>query len=408
MVQVLVVGAADQELRGGRGDRGPDVDEVQLGIVARHHPRPDVLAILERHPAPGLVARLAGSGNGAAAPQLLAGVGVVGGDDAGVGPARGHAAPARDDLAVGDDGARALGGGMGPVVQHLRLPRHAAGLGVEGEDVIVGAGVDDERAVDGDVPVVLPEGVEDVLADVVGHLAAVLPYEVAGDRVDGLDDVGGIRHVEDPVVGERRALLAPLGEGAGPHHAQVADVVAVDLVEGAVAPTVEGAAPHQPVAGRGVLQHLVGDRHEVGRRLAVRGRRRQGHDARAEGTHQENAEQAGDSAGGRRSCLHRNNSLSRRNPAGSRMVVRSPPQRLELDGPGLGEDLAALDGRPVADGVVVDQRELLGHVPVGAVGAIAGAISVTGIHPSNRRVPTRPPMPPRAPTMAPAWTSIAR
>ena len=180
------------------------------------------------------------------------------------GPARGHAAPARDDLAVGDDGPRALGGGMGPVVEHLRLPHHPAGLGVEGEDVVVGAGVEDGGAVDGDVPVVLPEGVEDVVADVVGHLAAVLPDEVAGDGVDGLDDVGGVRHVEDAAVGERRALLAPLGEGARPHHAQLADVVAVDLVEGAVAPAVEGAAPHQPVAGRRVLQHLVGDRHEPG------------------------------------------------------------------------------------------------------------------------------------------------
>ena len=40
-------------------------------------------------------------------------------------------------------------------------------------------------------------------------------------------------------------------------------------------PAVEGAAPHEPVAGGGVLQHLVGDGHEVGRRLGVRGGRRQ-------------------------------------------------------------------------------------------------------------------------------------
>ena len=318
VVQVPQIGAADQELRGGRRDRGPDVEQVQRGVVARHHPRPDVPALLERHPAPGLVARLARRGNGAPAPQLLAGVGVVGGDDAGVGPARGHAAAARDDLAVGDDRPRALGGGMGPVVQHLRLPHHPAGLGVEREDVVVGAGVDDGRAVDGDVPVVLPQGVEDVVGDVVGHLAAVLPHEVAADRVDGLDDVGGVRHVEDAAVGERRALLAPVGEGARPDHAQIADVVAVDLVEGAVAPAVEGAAPHQPVARRGVLQHLVGHRHEVGRGLRVRGGRHQGDGSRCQGACHEDSERAGNGAGEGGSCLHRNTPGGRGEGAGSR------------------------------------------------------------------------------------------
>ena len=182
-------------------------------------------------------------------------------------------------------GPELWGRGMGPVVEHLRLPHHAPGLGVEGEDVVVGAGVEDRRAVDGDVPVVLPEGVEDVVADVVGHLAAVLPDQVAGDRVDGLDDVGGVRHVEDAAVGERRALLSPLGEGAGPDHAQVADVVAVDLVEGTVAPPVEGAAPHQPVAGGGVLEHLVSDRHEA--RVFIGLRHRRERRERNEGKHRE-------------------------------------------------------------------------------------------------------------------------
>ena len=56
--------------------------------------------------------------------------------------------------------------------------------------------------------------------------------EVAGHRVDGLDDVLRVRHEHHSVAHQRRPLLASRAEGARPHHAQVADVVAVDLVEG--------------------------------------------------------------------------------------------------------------------------------------------------------------------------------
>ncbi len=108
VVQVLLVVAAEQELRRGRADRRADVDQVQLGIVARHHPRADVIAPLEGHVAPRLVARFARRRDRARAPQLLAGARVVRGDHAGVRAAFGLAAAAGDDLAVGDDRPRAL------------------------------------------------------------------------------------------------------------------------------------------------------------------------------------------------------------------------------------------------------------------------------------------------------------
>ena len=47
--------------------------------------------------------------------------------------------------------------------------------------MVVDAGVDNERAVDGEVPVVLPEVVEDILVDVLGYFPPVLPEDVAGD-----------------------------------------------------------------------------------------------------------------------------------------------------------------------------------------------------------------------------------
>ena len=99
----------------------------------------------------------------------------------------------------------------------------------------------------------------------------MLPDEVARRRVDGLDDVAGVGHVEHAPVGEGRALLAARVQGAGPHEAQVGHVAAVDLVEGAVAPAVERAPPHQPVFRRRILQHGVGHRREVGRRRLRRG-----------------------------------------------------------------------------------------------------------------------------------------
>ena len=264
MVEVGQVGAAHHELRRRRGHRRADVEQVQPGVEARGHPRADVPAVLVGHAAPRLVAGLAGGGGGAAPPQLLSRPRVVGGDDAGLGARRRHAAPARDDLAVRDDRPRALVRGMGPVVEDAGLPDQLAGLRVEGEDVLVDAGVDDEVVVDGEVPVGRADAGHDALARVVGEVAAVLPEQVPRGGVDGLDDVARVRHVEDAVVDERRALLAAAGaERPRPHHPQVADVVPVDLVEGAVAPAVEGAAPHEPVVRRRRLQHLVGDGNEL-------------------------------------------------------------------------------------------------------------------------------------------------
>ena len=227
-----------------------------------------MLAVLEGDAAPRLVARLAGGRNRPPAPQLLARPRVVGGDDAGVRPAVRHAAPARERSPAADDRPRGLRRRVDPVVEDLRLPHLLAGLRVESEDVVVRAGVDDVAAVDGHVPVGLEQVGEDVLLHVLRHLAPVLPDEVAGDGVDRLDDVARVRHVEHAPVGQRCPLLAARPERARPDHPQVADVVPVDLIERAVAPAVLRPAPHQPVAGRRVLQHGVGDGHEpVVRRL---------------------------------------------------------------------------------------------------------------------------------------------
>ena len=171
--------------------------------------------------------------------------------------------------------------GVHLVVEDLRLPDQLAALGVEGVDVVVVAGVDDQVAVDGHVPVVVGQAPHD-LGDVLGDVAAVLPPQVAGHGVDGLHVVPRVRHEQHAAVGQRGPLLRALGQGSGPHELQVADVVAVHLVERAVAPAVLRAAPHEPVARRRVLEHGVGDGHET---LIFDGLRRHEGRERHEGKH---------------------------------------------------------------------------------------------------------------------------
>ena len=259
VVEVLLVHPAQHELRRGRGDRRADVDQVQLRIVAGHHPRADVAALLERDVAPRLVAELARPRNQAAAPELVAGRRVVRDDDAGVGPAARVAAAPREHLPAGDDRSRGLVGRIHPVVEDLGVPDHLAGLRVQREDVVVHAGVDDQLAVDGDVPVGLDQTPDHVFTQVVRAVAGVLPDQVAGHRVYRLNDVARVRHEQHAVPDQRRPLLAARCERTRPDHPKVGHVVAVHLVERAVAPAVERSAPHQPLVGARVLQLGVGD-----------------------------------------------------------------------------------------------------------------------------------------------------
>ena len=105
-------------------------------------------------------------------------------------------------------------------------------------------------AVDGQVRVVVGQAAHDL-----GDVAPVRPEQVAGHGVDGLQ--GGPSG--SACRGRRRRPRGPLqgalGQGSGPHQPQIADVVAVHLVERAVAPAVLRAGPHEPVARQRILAH---------------------------------------------------------------------------------------------------------------------------------------------------------
>ena len=244
-------------------------------------------ALFIRHVPPRVAAGFSRLGNRPRAPQFFAGAGVMGGDDARFRAAFGLASPPGNHFAVGDDGAgRLLGAPL--VIQDLGLPRKPAGLGVQGEDVVVGTRVDDEVPVDREVPV--DGGHREELAEILGQLPAVLPFQIACLRVEGFDDVERVGEVHHAVVHEGRSLLDARPECARPHHPQGANVIRRDVLERAVAPAIQRPAPHQPVGGRRVSEDGVGDglewpgllcREPAGRPQRCRGQRRREH-ARAE------------------------------------------------------------------------------------------------------------------------------
>ena len=109
-----------------------------------------------------------------------------------------------------------------------------------------------------------------------GYLVPVLPEQLAGGRVEGLDDVAGARQEHHAVVDERRGLVGALGHRQRPGQAQAGHVVGPDPVQRRVALVVSGAPPGQPILRRRIPEQLVGDRGEAGD-FAV--------DERAEGRH---------------------------------------------------------------------------------------------------------------------------
>ena len=95
----------------------------------------------------------------------------------------------------------------------------------------------------------------------------VFPDQIAGCRVERLNDAARIRQIHDAVVNERRGLIgAGIVHRPGPRELHLVDILLVDLCERAVAPVVVRPPPVQPVAGGRIAQHLL--RHvRVGRQL---------------------------------------------------------------------------------------------------------------------------------------------
>ena len=182
VIEVLLVVAGQHEFRRRRRHRRPDIDEIELRVVAWNHPRADVPALFVRHVAPAVAAGLAGFRDRALAPELLARARVVARDDAGVGTAVRLAVTSRDQHTVRRRAAPNPASRDGSCSRGSWFPRPAPRFGVERVDEVVGAVVDDEPAVDREVAIRLRERHE--LAEIGGEGAAMLPKLLARRRVE--------------------------------------------------------------------------------------------------------------------------------------------------------------------------------------------------------------------------------
>ena len=236
--------------------RRAPIGQIEIGIVAAGDPRLAADAQVIRQFAPRLRSRLAGSRDRVEFPQLLAGCRIVPADPAAVVPVPIASDKAVDDDAFDHDGAggvcvalRAVGNG--------RRPHLFAGACVERDEPRVGCR--DEH------PVLVDRHVAhrgDPSRLVRAHM--VFPNELAGSRVERLDEIQRVGEIHDAVVNDGRRLVGlAFVHRPGPCELQLLDVVARDLRERTVTPALIITARHQPVAGIRAAQHLVGDRHVV-------------------------------------------------------------------------------------------------------------------------------------------------
>ena len=198
-----------------------------------------------RHFAVGTLRGIAG--DGVKAPDLLAGLGVIGADIAA------HAelgtAVADDDLALDD--ARGAGDRVGlRLVEGDGGPFDLAGGGIDCDQPAI-EGAEEERAVPGG-----EAAVDDIaaggMAAILGNLGIVGPLHLAGGGIEG-DDFGPCcGGVHGAVNDQWRGFLPAVAVSLiAPGEAELADVAGVDLVEVGVALFGIGAAVGHPVARLG-------------------------------------------------------------------------------------------------------------------------------------------------------------
>ena len=256
-VRVERVARTPQGGRPGRRLAGAEVDPAQLGVVADRVPR-QAAERLDFVLAPRLVARLASRRHRVGDPQPLAGLGVVRHD----GAPRAAVAPgeAQHHLAVGDQrGVRMPQ--SGGVVAGAHLPALLARAGIQDHQRGVRGAPVDRVAVDRHAAVTV-EGLR--LLDVLGVAARVLPHDVASRDVEAGDAAAPFGDVHQPVGDDRRRHpAAPVAHRVGPDETQVADRLAIDLLERTEPGHVVRPPEVHPVAVPRIEQPLVGDRLPV-------------------------------------------------------------------------------------------------------------------------------------------------
>ena len=137
-----------------------------------------------------------------------------------------------------------------------RVPDQAAGAGVDSDEMLIDGQMEDLVVKDRQAACV-------AVPLIAGQVPPILPDEVTGARVQGLDDVPGIGQVHHAIVHQRRSVLTPALHGTGPGQAQLADIALVDLIQRAVGPRGVRTSRHQPLARWWIPKHLLGDGDEI-------------------------------------------------------------------------------------------------------------------------------------------------
>ena len=236
----------------------PQYVRFELGVVRARDPDRSA-AVLPVVAAPRFAAGLAGARNRVEAPNLLAGLHVVRGDEA----ADTVLAAARaDDHQVLDDERRHRHGVRELRIGHRCIPKRLAVARVDRDQVRV------ERAHEQRVAVNREAAIVGAAADaLVGRVVvAVLPEHAARLGVERQHVVGALRQIHDAVDDERRGL--PRAEHLALQHPlllEVADVLRRDLSQRRVALARIGAGVGQPV-----LRLVSGANDAFGRDRAAR------------------------------------------------------------------------------------------------------------------------------------------
>lgn len=242
-------------------------NQIQLGIIGDRTPHTCHPAFVERHAAPGFVARLALVGNQGIAPQFLAGLGVVAGDVAAL--RRFLTACAGNHHAVHHD--RAGGVGDIEIAAAIEFPKRLAGFGVQRQHEIVSRDGVDLVVIEKDAALTLaPEIVVEGLLR--RQVAAVLPEQAAGRCINRLDHVIGIAQEHHAFVDDGGSLIDARLHGAGPDQLQPLHIGLVDLIQAAEAVAFVIAAHHDPVGRIGIAQNRIRDRRVAGQRMGGDGR----------------------------------------------------------------------------------------------------------------------------------------
>ena len=223
-------------VRRGIGDS--PVNQLARRIVRSRQPPGRCRPFVQGHVRPRVPCWLVRSRGGEKLPQFFSRQRVKGQDTVAPIPAVPHS---RYDLAFDYLGSRTG-------VRAFRFPPKLARASVQGYQVFIGCGVDNEVLIDGDSPA---RSVPAVLR----QLAPVLPDQIAIGGIESLN-ASGVGNVQDALVNERNMLVNAGRESPRPGHAKPAHILPVDLIQRTETLVVVGSTVRQPVVWTGVQEHL--------------------------------------------------------------------------------------------------------------------------------------------------------